>query len=546
MSLKVWPPSTDSKTWAVPAPGPSANWAGAWKPPAGACEARGVAELSISRVVTELARRDPGRLAVRDSTTALTRSELDLRTNGLARAYARLGVRAGDMVTVALPNSAGFVESCVAAWKLGATPQPLSARLPAAERDAVLALAQPALVVGVPDGSVPGRRTLPDAGKPDADTGELPEAVSPEWKAPTSGGSTGRPKLIVATTAGRFDPDVPAVPYLHRDGVQLVAGPLYHNGPFLYAFRGLFCGHALVVRERFDAEDWLRSVQEHEVTWTMAVPTMLHRIWRLPAEVRTAYDVGSLRVLLHLGAPCPPELKRAWIGWLGPGRVWELYAGTEGNGVTVLDGHEWLAHPGSVGRPALGSRVRVLDEDGRDLSAGQVGEVFLLPAGGTGSTYRYVGAEPRRREGWDSLGDLGWLDEDGYLYLVDRRTDCILSGGANVYPAEVEAALDSHPAVRSSAVVGLPDDDLGERVHALVDATAPVEPAELLAHVGGRLARYKVPRSVELVDGPLRDDAGKLRRSQLRADRLPTDRVSADRVSAEGPAPSRSPSAGPA
>ena len=467
-----------------------------------------MAQLSISRGITELARRAPDRPAVRDSVRALTRRELDEQTNALARTYAELGVRAGDLVTIALPNGVGFVEACVATWKLGATPQPVSAKLPPPELAAILELAAPRLVV---------THEL----APQADTSPLPDAVSAEWKAPTSGGSTGRPKLIVATTPGLFDPDVPAVPYLHAAGVQLVPGPLYHNGPFIYAFRGLFCGHSLVVRERFDPLDWLACVQEHRITWTMAVPTMLHRIWRLGPEIRGAYDLSSLRVLLHLGAPCPAELKRAWIDWLGPDRIWELYAGTEGTGLTVLDGNEWLTHPGSVGRPALGSSVRVLDALGADLPTGEVGEVYLMPAGGPGSTYRYLGATARSVDGWESLGDLGRLDADGYLYLVDRTADCIVSGGANVYPAEVEAALDSHPAVRSSAVIGLPDDDLGQRVHALVDTTSPATADELCAHVAGRLARYKVPRTVEFVDGPLRDDAGKLRRSQLRAERLP-------------------------
>ena len=476
--------------------------------------------LSISRCVTELARRDPDRVAVRDSTRALTRGRLDARTNRLARAYAGLGVRAGDLVTVALPNGVEFVEACVAVWKLGATPQPVSSRLPAFEREAVVELADSRLVVGA---EVAGRTCLPAGWQPDAslDDGLLPDAVSAEWKAPTSGGSTGRPKLIVATVPGLFDPDVPAVGYLRAEDVQLVPGPLYHNGPFMYAFRGLLCGHTVVVMERFDAERTLALVQEHAVGFAMVVPTMMHRIWRLPTEVRERYDVSSLHTVLHLGAACPPWLKRAWIDWLGPDRVLELYAGTEGNGITVITGQEWLERPGSVGRPALGSRVRVLDpETGQDVPSGEVGEVFLMPATGPGTTYRYVGAQARSVDGWETLGDLGRLDEDGYLYLSDRSADLVVTGGSNVYPAEVEAALDSHPAVRSSAVVGLPDDELGERVHALVDAPDGVDVDELLRHVQARLVRYKVPRTVELVDGPLRADDGKVRRSQLRADRL--------------------------
>jgi bile acid-coenzyme A ligase len=285
--------------------------------------------------------------------------------------------------------------------------------------------------------------------------------------------------------------------------------------------RGLLSGQSLVVMERFDAERVLQLVERHRVTWMLLVPTMMHRIWRLPEAIRSSYDVSSLELILHLGAPCPAWLKRAWIDWLGPERVVELYAGTESQGVTVIDGREWLQRPGSVGRPVLGSRFRVLDEHGRDVPAGTVGEVFMMPADGPGTTYRYRGAAPRGIDGWESLGDLGHLDEDGYLFLADRSADLILSGGANIDPAEVEAALDAHPAVRSSAVIGLPDDDLGERVHALVDvADADVTADALLAYVAARLVRYKVPRTIEVVREPLRDDAGKLRRSALRAERL--------------------------
>jgi bile acid-coenzyme A ligase len=286
--------------------------------------------------------------------------------------------------------------------------------------------------------------------------------------------------------------------------------------------RGLLSGQSLVVMERFDAERVLQLVERHRVTWMLLVPTMMQRIWRLPEDVRAAYDVSSLEMILHLGAPCPPWLKRAWIDWLGPDRVVELYAGTESQGVTVIDGRAWLQRPGSVGQPVLGSRFRILDEHDAQVPPGTVGEVYMMPADGPGTTYRYRGAEPRSVEGWESLGDLGYLDEDGYLFLADRSADLILSGGANVYPAEVEAALDAHPAVRSSAVFGLPDDDLGERVHAVVDvADHEVSPDALLAHVAERLVRYKVPRDIEVVHELLRDDSGKLRRSALRAARLP-------------------------
>jgi bile acid-coenzyme A ligase len=236
--------------------------------------------------------------------------------------------------------------------------------------------------------------------------------------------------------------------------------------------------------------------------------------------VRQKYDLSSLRVIWHLAEPCPPWLKEAWIEWLGSERIFELYAGTEAQAATVITGAQWLEHRGSVGRPLSGS-VSITDEKGNEVPAGVEGEVWLK-SGLEVPTYHYIGAEARVREGgWESLGDNGWLDEDGYLYLGDRTTDMILTGGSNVYPAEVEAAIAEHPAVQSCAVIGLPDDDLGNVVHAIVEADPDaIQVDELLVFLGERLVRYKVPRSVEIVNEPLRDDAGKVRRGALRAARI--------------------------
>ena len=249
---------------------------------------------------------------------------------------------------------------------------------------------------------------------------------------------------------------------------------------------------------------------------------MMQRLWKLPAEERLARDVSSLEFVMTGGAPVPAWLMRAFIEWLGPDVMHEAFGPSERIGGTMITGREWLAHPGSVGRPMAGTQMRILDpETLEDLPAGEIGEIFALPPSGPGSTYRYVGANARRTpDGWESVGDMGRLDADGYLYLADRRSDMILSGGRNVYPAEVEAALDEHPAVRSSCVIGLPDEDLGSRVHALVDLLREVDDEALRAHVAERVVHYKVPRSFERVSGPLRDDAGKVRRSALREQRI--------------------------
>ena len=223
--------------------------------------------------------------------------------------------------------------------------------------------------------------------------------------------------------------------------------------------------------------------------------------------------------MFHLAAPCPDWLKRAWIEWLGPEKVWELYAGTEAQAVTVIKGDEWLEHPGSVGRPIVGE-MKILDPDGNELPPGEQGEVFMRPPEGV-TTYRYIGAEAKALDGWESLGDMGWMDEDGYLYLGDRTADMILAGGANIYPAEIEAALDAHPAVGSSCVIGLPDDDLGnrdprdragDRRRSPTTSCAPTSPTASSA----TRSRARSSTSTE----PLRDDAGKIRRSALRAERL--------------------------
>ena len=225
----------------------------------------------------------------------------------------------------------------------------------------------------------------------------------------------------------------------------------------------------MVVLPRFDAEATLAAIEAHQAHVVYLVPTMMKRIWRLPPEVRERYDLSSLRVVWHLAEPCPVWLKQAWIDWLGPERIVELYAGTEAQMATVITGVEWLAHKGSVGRPVSGE-IMICDADGEPLPAGSEGEVWMRSARER-PTYRYIGAEARRREGgWESLGDMGYLDEDGYLYLGDRLADMILTGGANVYPAEVEAVLAEHPAVRTCCVIGLPDEDKGNRIHAIVEA----------------------------------------------------------------------------
>ncbi|MEN3281149.1 MAG: bile acid-coenzyme ligase [Solirubrobacteraceae bacterium] len=468
--------------------------------------------------MTDLAAADPRRPALTCGGQTVTRGELESTANRLARHYEQLGVQQGDFVTVALPNGIEFVEALYAIWKLGAVPQPLSWRLPGPELERILALADPALVLGI-DAPPGGRRGLPAGCVPDPALSDapLPPRVSPAWKAPTSGGSTGLPKLIVSGTTAALDVEHMAARFrMHADQVQLVPGPLYHNAPLMLTSIGSALGQHVVVMAKFDAHAALELIGRHRVSFINLVPTMMSRMLRALDERPRSYDLGTLEVVWHMGAPCPAWLKQRWIELVGPDRLHELYGSTETIAGTSIDGREWLERRGSVGRPAYGE-MKVVDGDGRPLPAGEVGEIIVRRTPGTPPTYRYVGATAQMRgAGWEALGDMGWMDEDGYLYLVDRRPDMLLVGGANVFPAEVEAVILAHPQVLSCLVVGLPDEDLGQRVHAVVQADGVLEGDALLRFVGERLSRNKVPRSVRFIDEPLRDDAGKVRRAAVR------------------------------
>jgi bile acid-coenzyme A ligase len=486
-----------------------------------------MAPIPLARILAHWAALQPDRVAIDHHGAQVTWAELDARTNRLARHYQSLGVAPDSFVTIALPNGIAFFEACFAAWKAGATPQPISSRLPKLERDQIVELGQPALVVGCAPDAYPGRACLPEEYAPDPTISDdpLPEIMAASLKAMTSGGSTGRPKLIVSAAPAAWDPDVPYLE-IPPQGVMLIPGPLYHNGPFLWAMVALFKGCTVGVTSRFDAEETLAQIERLRADVIYTVPTMMRRIWALPEATRARYDLSSLKALWHLAAPCPEWLKERFIEWLGAEKIWELYGGTEGQGSTTIQGTDWLARRGSVGRPVPTCEMKIVGENGETAPPGEIGEVYMrpvpAPGASAGPTYRYIGATAKAIDGgWESLGDMGWMDADGFLYLTDRLADMILCGGANIYPAEVEAALDAFPGVRSSAVIGLPDEDLGNRIHAIVDRPeGAADEAEFFAHLAERLVRYKIPRSIEYVAEPLRDDAGKVRRAALRAERM--------------------------
>ncbi|MGO9926221.1 MAG: AMP-binding protein [Mycobacterium sp.] len=480
--------------------------------------------LPIGVQISQLACIAPDEPAVSCDGRTITRGELDKSTNRLARAYAQRGVGVGDYVTMVLPNSIEWIQVAVACWKLGAVPQPLSARLPDAELRGLLDLRPPALLVGREHPGIPSVQSgfTPDPALSDA---ALPEAVSPVWKAMGSGGSTGRPKLI-ESGGPHFGSRIPAAigyPLGAQEGdITLVPIPLSHNTGFTTATIALLMRHHLVLMSRFDPHEFLRLITDHRVTFMTTVPTIMQRVLPVYHADAGSYDLSSIRRFWHMGAPCPPAIKQAWIDLLSPEAVWELYGGTELQALTFIRGDQWLTHRGSVGVVVAGE-MTVLDDDGNPCPPGVVGEIYMRPSPGSAPTYRYVGATAKTRDGWDSLGDLGYFDEDGFLYLSDRRADMFTVGGRNVYPAEIENALSAHPEVLSCLVVGVPDPnsgDLGQVPYALVhmaDGSAR-DAASAKDFLRERISAYKVPHTVEFVGTPLRDDAGKARRSAVRAE----------------------------
>lgn len=456
----------------------------------------------------------------------LSFAALDRATNRLARHLQSIGVGQGDRVVLCMRNRPECIQAMFAAWKLGATPCPISFRLVQAEFDAILALVGPRCLVG--DSQTPSAScafvNVDTVSLQDLPGEPLPPAIAQPGKILASGGSTGRPKLIVDPLPSTWGADKASI--FRPSGITILnGGPLYHTGPYNYAILPLAEGSKVVCMAQFDPVEWLRLVEAHRPHSVNMVPTMMSRIAKLPVEITQAADLGSIQVLFHAAAPCPPDIKRWWIDRIGAEHVLEVYGGTERIGATMIFGDEWLAHPGSVGRPVSGDEIVILDDAGNQLPPHQVGEVhFRRPAVGPGTKYSYIGADSRIRGELDGFGDHGWLDADGYLYIADRRTDMVVVAGMNVYPAEIEAAIESHAAVLCCAVIGLPDADRGNRLHAIVELrggiAAPEDGLAFLAEAFERLSPFKRPRSVEFTHDRIRDDAGKVRRGDLRAARV--------------------------
>jgi fatty-acyl-CoA synthase len=485
---------------------------------------------------------EPNRPAIimAGSSQVVTYGELDRRSNQAAHLFRKLGLKRGDHVAIIIENHPRFLEITWAAQNAGLYYTPISWRFrpdeiafilrdcgtnvvlytqQQAELMQALSKELPSMTYIAVDCTAPGhldyeREIAAMPSTPIADESRGSDMVY-------SSGSTGRPKGIKQALP---DLGVDGLSPMFRiyterygwgeDTVYLMSCPIYHSGPLRFSMAMQQVGATLLLMEKFDARESLRLCQRYRVTHAHWVPTMLVRIMKLPESERNAFDLSSVRMVIHGAAPCAPEVKEAMIEWLGP-ILEESYGGTEGNGLTMISSKEWLAHRGSVGRPFLGS-IHILDDDGNELPPRQVGTVYF--SGGPRFSYHNnpeKTAAAYDDKGRSTLGDMGYLDEDGYLYLTERKDHMVISGGVNVFPQEAENVLVSHPKVADAAVFGVPNEDMGQVLHAVVQ---PVEIAEagpelereLIEHCRQNLASIKCPRTLSFKATLPRHDTGKI------------------------------------
>ncbi|PZG15483.1 acyl-CoA synthetase [Nonomuraea aridisoli] len=484
----------------------------------------------------------------------ITYRELDEESNRLAHLFREAGLRPGDHIAFMLANHPLFLVIAWAAHRSGLYYTPISSRLQTDELAYIvgncgarvfISSADLADVAASVTGATPGveLRLMMDGVAEGFQSYE--EAVAGQPVTPIadecmgmdmlySSGTTGRPKGIkLPSTYGPLtEPGalLQLIEFLFApsaDSVYLSPAPLYHAAPLRYSLSFQRLGATVVVMERFDPEQYLALVERHRVTHTQLVPTMFIKMLKLPAETRQRYDLSSLRYAIHAAAPCPIPVKEQMIDWWGP-IVHEYYAGTEGNGFLYVGPDDWLKHKGTVGRPLLGT-VHICDEDGNELPPGEHGTIYFE----NGGRFEYHGDPEKTRSaqdpqgrGWTTLGDIGYLDTEGFLYLTDRRSYMIISGGVNIYPQEAENVLSVHPKVADVAVFGVPDEEMGEQVKAVVepvsmDEAGPELEAELIAYCRERLAHYKCPKSVDFRPELPRHPTGKLYKRLLRDEYWP-------------------------
>ena len=487
---------------------------------------------------------DPSELALTDGVLMLDWDRLDTRLDEAVASLRRLTSGTSGRVAVMAHNSTETVVAHAAVVLAGLSAVPVSFHLTAGEVAYLLEVSGAELLLAGPETAAVARQAAERVNgvrvlawrSDEPGVGSWEESVTRVAPGDTSGVRPAPPMLFTSGTTGRPKPvEQPPTMFPRCDTVaellghfaenplaelrpHLVVGPLYHTGP-LTAVRLLLAGAPVVVLRRFDAETVLRTIQEHRVAGTVMVPTHFSRLLALPEEVRESYDVSSLRQVVHTGSACPVEAKRQMIAWWGPVLV-EAYGGTEVGTTTSIDSEEWLTHPGSVGRAVPPFEVLVLDEEGRELPTGEPGQLCFRDTTGRGLLYAVDGlaAETPYEPGVFTLGEVGRVDEDGFVYITDRTADLVVSGGVNIYPAEVERVLLTHPAVADVAVFGVPVPEMGEELRALVVVRDPaVTAAELMALCRSELAGFKCPRALEVVESLPRTTMGKLDKRALRS-----------------------------
>ena len=473
-------------------------------------------------------------------------AQLDARSNKVAQLLRSLGFQSGDTVAVCLENRAEYFDIIWGAQRSGMICVAISCRLTAPEIDYILEDSGAQLLFTSEylgetlDGlTSPAARYLVGSKRAgwqsyeDA-VADMPETPIADQRGGTdmlySSGTTGKPKGIRLPLPSEEDIAAPNALAmiaagafgLTQDSVYLSPAPLYHAAPLRWCMSVHRLGGTVVVMEKFDPEAALVAIEKYKVTDSQWVPTHFVRMLKLPDDVRTRYDVSTLKCAVHAAAPCPVPIKEAMIDWWGP-VVREYYAGTEGNGFTFISAEDWLTHKGSVGRP-LNATIHICDENGKEIPARQEGTIFFEST----SQFTYHNdpaktAESRHPDNptWSMLGDVGWVDEEGFLYLTDRKSFMIISGGVNIYPQEIENLLVSHPRVADAAVIGAPDDDMGERVVAVVQPLAMADAGEELAeelksYLRGSLSGVKMPRQIDFREELPRHPTGKLYKRLLR------------------------------
>jgi len=498
------------------------------------------------------ARAMPDKPAIICPSSGETRTyrQLNDRSNRLARLLRARGLRRGDHVALFIENHPAYFEAIWACLRSGLYVTPINRYLPANEAayivdncDAAALVASSALEASEELGRLSPRCSVklsvggPLPGFEDYDSalaGQSPEPIADESVGSFmlySSGTTGKPKGIKRplpeTSAANGVPGLFITTEMWGmgpDTVYLSPAPLYHSAPAGYTNAILQVGGTLVVMEKFDAEEALRLIERYKVTHSMWVPTMFVRMLKLDAETRERYDLSSQRCAIHAAAPCPGDVKRRMIEWWGP-VIEEFYSSTELAGFARISSEEWLAHPGSVGR-STGTPFHICDDEGRELPFGQPGTIYGEAPGGVAFAYhkddeRTIGASHPEHPAWRTVGDVGYLDEDGFLYLTDRKSFMIISGGVNIYPQQIEDALALHPKVADVAVIGVPNEELGEEVKAIVEPASGVEASAALAEeirdfVRERLGRQLTPRTVDFTDALPRLPTGKLYKKALK------------------------------